>query len=356
MCYNHSMKAEYKSLYRKYRPLDFEEILGQDHITRVLQGAIKDKNISHAYIFAGSRGTGKTSMARIFARALGTENEDIYEIDGASNRRIEDVRELREAVNTSPFSSPYKVYIIDEVHMLTKEAFNALLKTLEEPPAHAIFILATTELNRVPETVISRCQTFVFKKPSRKMLRDMVIDISKKEKKILDTSSADLIALLGDGSFRDTQGILQKVMSAYSNKKISTEEVEKVTGAPDSHFVNGFLSAVNQGNVSEGFACIENVANQSTDMELFLKLILHKARAVILLRFSKNAEKEMAEEFSGEDLLFLKKLAKDKGSNINSSFVRKLLQTHIETKTASIPSLPLELALVEVLGDNAISK
>lgn len=347
------MKAEYKSLYRKYRPADFKEILGQDHITRVLQGAIKDKNISHAYIFAGSRGTGKTSMARIFARALGTEDEDIYEIDGASNRRIEDVRELREAVNTSPFSSPYKVYIIDEVHMLTKEAFNALLKTLEEPPAHVIFILATTELHRLPETVVSRCQTFVFKKPSRKMLREMVVEISKKEGRVLETSSADLIALLGDGSFRDTQGILQKVISACSDKKIPAEEVEKITGAPDSQFVNKFLLAVNEGDISEGLACMNKVANRNTEVELFLKLVLHKARAIILIRFSKEMEKEMMGEFSEEDLLFIKMLAKDKDSNINSSFIRILLQTHIETKMASIPSLPLELALMEILGDNA---
>jgi len=168
-------------LYRKYRPQSLKEVIGQDHIVKTLEGAIKLGNISHAYLFAGSRGTGKTSVARILARAVGTSSNDISEIDAASNRGIDNVRELREAVNTLPFESPYKVYIIDEVHMLTKEAFNALLKTLEEPPKHVIFILATTELEKLPETVVSRCQLFTFKKPSQMILREMIVKVAKKE-------------------------------------------------------------------------------------------------------------------------------------------------------------------------------
>ena len=181
------------ALYRKYRPSSFDDVLGQEHIVKVLKGALKLGNIAHAYLFFGTRGTGKTSVARIMAQELKTSDADIYEIDAASNRGIDDIRELRDSVRTLPFNSDYKVYIIDEVHMLTKEAFNALLKTLEEPPKHVIFILATTELDKVPETIISRCQTFTFKKPTLSVLKDLVLSVSKKENFTLDNAGAELI-------------------------------------------------------------------------------------------------------------------------------------------------------------------
>ena len=158
-------------LYRKYRPQNFEEVLGQDHIVSVLKNAVKTGRVSHAYLFSGSRGTGKTSLARILAKEAGCSDVDLIEIDAASSRGIDEIRALREAVRFSPMQGQVKVYIIDEVHMLTKEAFNALLKTLEEPPAHAIFILATTELDKVPETIISRCQNFSFRKISEEVLK-----------------------------------------------------------------------------------------------------------------------------------------------------------------------------------------
>src|SRR6185437_9131162 len=150
------------SLYRKYRPGSFEEVRGQSQVVSVLEAAVANKKIAHAYLFAGGRGTGKTSMARILARALDTAEEDIYEMDAASNRGIDEIRELRDGVSTLPFNSRYKFYIIDEAHALTKDAWGAFLKTLEEPPAHAIFVLATTELERVPDTIVSRCQVFRF--------------------------------------------------------------------------------------------------------------------------------------------------------------------------------------------------
>src|SRR6266436_4362104 len=151
--------APHQTLYRAYRPQDFSEVRGQEHIVKALEAAIKSKKISHAYLFSGGRGTGKTSVARILARELGVTDKDLYEMDAASNRGIDDIRELREGVYAMPFESPYKFYIIDEAHMLTKEAWNALLKTLEEPPAHVIFILATTDIDKVPDTIVSRCQT-----------------------------------------------------------------------------------------------------------------------------------------------------------------------------------------------------
>jgi DNA polymerase-3 subunit gamma/tau len=243
-------------LYRTYRPAKWSEVVGQDHIVGALKDAIENKRISHAYLFSGSRGTGKTTVARILAKSLGTADEDVYEIDAASNRGIDDIRELREHVAVSPFSSVYKVYIIDEVHMLSKDAWNALLKTLEEPPKHVIFILATTELDKVPDTIISRCQTFSFRKPAREIIRKEVVSIAKKEGYELDSGASDLIALLGDGSFRDALGMLEKVISTSPDKKVSREEVENITGAPRAGSVNSFVSALIAKNADEALKCV----------------------------------------------------------------------------------------------------
>src|SRR3990167_9062894 len=222
--------SEETALYRKYRPKIFEEVFGQEHIVKVLESSIKLGNIAHAYIFSGSRGTGKTSVARIFAKEIGTSANDIIEIDAASNTSVDDIRALNDSISTLPFDSKYKVYILDEAHMLSKSAWNALLKTLEEPPKHVIFVLATTELEKVPETVISRCQGFSFKKPSEQVLKEVISGAVKKEGKKLSNDAVELIALLGDGSYRDAYGILQKVTTVSSGKEISAEDVEKVTG------------------------------------------------------------------------------------------------------------------------------
>jgi len=247
--------SEEKVLYRKYRPQSFKEVLGQEHIVEALEGAIKLGRVSHAYLFSGSRGTGKTSVARILAKALGTSESDLYEIDAASNRGIDDIRLLREGVSAVPFESQYKVYIVDEVHMLTKEAFNALLKTLEEPPPHVIFILATTELEKVPETIISRCQTFTFKRPSQKILKEAAERISKKEGFSIESPAAELVALLADGSYRDAHGILQKAMGASADKKILLSEVEKITGSPRGTLVNSLIEAIEK---RDGYRLVSN--------------------------------------------------------------------------------------------------
>ncbi len=338
------------ALYRKYRPGKFKDVIGQDHIVKVLEGAIALKNISHAYLFSGSRGTGKTSVARIFAAAIGTSTNDLYEIDAASNRGIDDIREIRDGVSTLPFESPYKVYIVDEVHMLTKEAFNALLKTLEEPPAHAVFILATTELEKLPETVISRCQTFVFKKPTQKMLKDAALAVAKKEGYTLDAGSAELIALLGDGSFRDTLGILQKVIGSTplttgssGSKKISREEVELVTGAPKTALVNSFVDALAKKDAAAGLKAVAAASEHNLDMTIFLRLVLEKIRTVMLLRASADMRKTLEEKYSAEDFAILEKLAAEKDSAINSKTILALLQAAEEMRISPIPELPLEL-------------
>ena len=227
---------QHLALYRKYRPQSFDEVVGQEQIVTLLQSSIKTKKISHAYLFCGGRGTGKTTVARIFARDIGCNGEDIIEIDAASNRGIDEIRELRDAVRTSPFSSPYKVYIIDEAHMLTKEAANALLKTLEEPPSHVIFILATTDPDKLPSTVVSRCQKIVFKSPDISTLAAELIVVAKKEGITLTQESATVLATHGKGSYRDSLGILEQVLQLpKTGNTIIHERITTFLGEPEDN-------------------------------------------------------------------------------------------------------------------------
>ncbi len=300
------------ALYRKYRPKSFSEVLGQDHIVKVLESSIKTDKISHAYLFVGTRGTGKTSVARIFATSIGASVNDLYEIDAASNRGIEDIKLLREGVRVLPFDSKYKVYIIDEVHMLSKDAWGALLKTLEEPPKHVIFILATTELHKVPETIISRCQVFTFKKASEAICKKMLTDVASSEGYDLDGGSAELLAILADGSFRDGLGELQKVLNfsgkdgkSKNNTKITREDVEKITGAPKTTLVDGFLSAIVEKNIEKGIKAVRTASQNNLDMRLYLKLVIAKMRMAIILHYAPKLKDEMMGDLSEADLGFL---------------------------------------------------
>jgi DNA polymerase-3 subunit gamma/tau len=337
------------ALYRKYRPRTFKEVLGQEHIISVLEGSLKEGNISHAYLFAGSRGTGKTTVARILARELGTSEKDLYEIDAASNRGIDDIRELREGVNVLPFDSKYKVYIIDECQMLTKEAFNALLKTLEEPPKHALFILATTEFEKLPETIVSRCMTFIFKKPTVSILKEMVKGVAKKENFTLEPQAADLTALLADGSFRDAHGILQKIFASSPDKKVSVEEVERITSAPKGALVNDLIRSIVQSDIKAALGAVSKAVEGDVDMKVFLKLLLHKVRSIMLLKYAPDMEEDIKGQFSEEDLLFLKEMSGEKENKITSQVLIELLEAYTATGRAYIPQLPLELALVKII-------
>ncbi len=344
-------KREQATLYRKYRPQDFTEIVGQEHVISVLTGALGKGAVSHAYLFAGSRGTGKTSIARIFAKEAGTSDKDLYEIDAASNRGIDDVRELREGVTVLPFESQYKIYIIDEVHMLTKEAFNAFLKTLEEPPKHAVFILATTEIDKLPETIVSRCEVHIFRKPTVSMLKDMVSSVAKKEGYTLEQSSADLIATLAEGSFRDALGILQKIIIASSGKKINVADVEEVTGSPRVELINTVIRSIDEKKLSSGLEAVSRASKQNTDMGIFLKLILRKLRTVLLLRYAAELGSVLQEEYSKEDFLYLKNIAGKKDSSINSKTLSRFLEAYEETRHSYVRELPLELALIDLIKE-----
>ena len=325
------------ALYTKYRPHKFSEVLGQEHVTDALRESIKNEKIAHAYVFSGSRGTGKTSVARIFAREIGTTDKDLYEIDAASHTGVENVRELKESINLLPFDSKYKVYIFDEVHMLSKSAFNALLKTLEEPPAYAIFILATTEPHKIPETVLSRCEIYNFKTPNRAILKKMIVDTAKKEGFALESAVAELVAVLGDGSFRDSHTILQKILRISADKKITLEEAEKITGSPKNVLINEILEAMLSGEMERGLSAIKTASDDNLDYKVLYKLLLEKYRNLLLMRVAPT-HKALYEESVSD------------GEKIDSLKLVKLLNIGVEMSRSYLPFLPIELVLIDLAG------
>lgn len=338
----------HQSLYRAYRPQSFKDIIGQDQVVKPLQEQIANEKVAHAYLFAGSRGLGKTSIARIFARELGTNERDIYEIDAASNNSVEDIRALTEQVYTLPFDSKFKVYILDEAHMLSKSAWNAFLKTLEEPPSYALFILATTELDKVPETVQSRCQVFQLKKPGRQVLATHILEIGKKEKCAIEPAAADLIAMLGDGSYRDALSVLEKALASANNGTLTREDAERATGAPKHALVHALASALANGNQGSALATIRTVASEGIDMQLYLTLVLEYLRQILLLRHAPEMQKELKEELGADVYEEANVLAKDTGSKLSHETLRAFLDAASRIRFAPLPQLSLELAVMEL--------
>lgn len=342
---------EHTVLYQKYRPGSFDDVVGQEHVVAALLGAIKKQQIPHALLFAGPRGTGKTSVARIFAREIGTKDIDVYEIDAASNRGIDDVRALREAALTLPYESAQKVYIIDEVHMLTKEAFNALLKTLEEPPKHVVFILATTEVEKLLDTIVSRCQVYRFKAPSRTILRDVVLKVAKQEGFTLSPDGADLIAVAADGSFRDALGITQKVVTASDDTKANADEVARIVGAPRTSLLMDVVRALHTRNAEDALRAVREAGEANIDMKLFSRLLLERMRGVILARNAPKDAEAFLENFNDDDKKELLALAKDAKTLLNSHTLLRFIDATDMVSRVHVAQLPLELAIVEVLAE-----
>ena len=268
-----------KALYRKYRPRQLSEVIGQPQVTDVLAKSIKQGKISHAYLFIGPRGTGKTSVARIFAHEInGFKYElednyvDIIEIDGASNRGIDDIRELREKALVAPTTGKYKVYIIDEVHMLTKEAFNALLKTLEEPPSHVIFIMATTDAHKVPVTITSRAQTYTFKLADEKTILDFLKSVAKNEKINIDNDALLVIAKRGGGSFRDSLSLLDQISTL--GDKITKDLVISAMGLPSDEKIAELLTIYSSADVVKITTLLKDLLASGTKPETLVEELI----------------------------------------------------------------------------------
>ncbi|MFC1615989.1 DNA polymerase III subunit gamma/tau [Patescibacteria group bacterium] len=333
------------SLYRKYRPHDFDNLIGQDHITSTLVNAFKSGHVSHAYLFSGPRGTGKTSSARLIAKALScTKLKDKYnpcnkcefcedinsgrlidliEIDAASNRGIDEIRDLKEKINFAPSRADYKVYIIDEVHMLTKEAFNALLKTLEEPPAHAYFVLATTEIHKIPDTIISRCQRFDFRRISDEDLINRLKYIAKLEKIKSEDGVFNLISKYSDGCMRDAIGLLEQLV-LDDNLKI--ERVREILGVCEDNLLSTLNDHLLKKQTKEALEIIEELHSQGTDLKQFLHEFMDFLRGKMLDSVMKN------------DLKMTNTLVK----------IIEIFREAQKHSFISVPQLSLEIAVVKV--------
>jgi len=336
--------------YRKYRPQKFEEVVGQNHIVQTLKNAVVQDKIAHAYLFSGPRGTGKTTLARILAKSIGCNPEDITEIDAASQRGIDEARELREGVRALPFSSPYKAYIIDEVHMLTREAFNALLKTLEEPPEHAVFVLATTEIAKVPDTIISRAQHFEFGKvPIPEMVKELK-KISKKENIEISDEAAGLMAFFADGSLRDAENTLFQLAS-FKGKSIEESDVRLLLGAPKEEQINSIVSSLFNKDAKNMLLNFNEAVSGGVNPSILGKLILRNLRASFFLHLD-SLNNEATNEFSKVELEFLKNLPK-KDSIFFDFALREILGALSYRADDHTAHIPLELALIKIATQTA---
>lgn len=342
------------SLYRKYRPQNFKNLVGQDHIRTTLLNAIKEGHTAHAYLFCGPRGTGKTSTARLLAKAINCtnpdeENEpcdkcemcnsiregnliDLIEIDAASNRGIDEIRDLKDKINFAPSRSKNKIYIIDEVHMLTKEAFNALLKTLEEPPTHVFFVLATTESHKVPETIISRCQRFDFKRITQKAITTRLMYIAQMENINAEESAVEAIAHSAEGGLRDAIGLLEQLTS---EGKLEFNRVQTVLGISGISALESFYKHLKNNDTNSALTEIQNLYSQGIDLVQFTKDFLEHLRVEML----KSTESGNLAE-----------------TNYALNTAELFQEAYNKLKTTTIPQLPLEMAVIRCTMKGKIVK
>jgi DNA polymerase-3 subunit gamma/tau len=358
----------YIPLYRKWRSQNFDEIVGQEFIVQTLKNAVKSSRISHAYLFSGPRGTGKTSTARIFAKALncikgptpdpcGTcdlcmkikngHAIDVIEIDAASNRGIDEIRNLREGVRYTPVEGRYKVYIIDEVHMLTSEAFNALLKTLEEPPLHAVFILATTEPQKVPVTISSRCQRHDFRRLSNQEIIAQLKKIADAEGIKIDDAAAALIARNSDGSMRDGISLLDQLIS-FSGKSIKSDDVIAVLGTANTDLVFEFGGALGRGDASMLFELVNQMASSGRSIpQVTRDILLHLRNLMFVMLGSDSVVEE-----SSEHIAKLKDQSKFFTLDRIKEMMRILSRAEVDMKWHPQARILLEVAVLECCGNS----
>lgn len=356
------------TLYRKYRPQKFSDVIGQAHIVQTLSNAIANNRIGHAYLFTGPRGTGKTTMARLFAKAVNCQNPkgsepcmecevcaniskgkslDVFEIDAASNTGVENIRELRETIKLPPLQFKFKIYIIDEVHMLSTGAFNALLKTLEEPPSHAIFILATTEIHKVPETIISRCQRFDFTRISLENIIKKLAKIAENEGVKIEKSALESIAISAEGGMRDAESLLGQVIS-LEDKNITAKEVEDLLGTTKHKSIEDFADMLICKKTSQALVLIDELSNNGFDLEVFHKSSLNYLRQLLLVSVDESLAKTFSFELTSEQTEKILSLAKKTNTANILKILARLSDIQGKIKTSFIPQLPLELAVVEI--------
>lgn len=358
------MSEKYQALYRKWRPMTFDDVVGQNHITETLKHELASEKIGHAYLFCGTRGTGKTTTAKIFSRAVNCENPkdgepcnvcdtckgiidgrimDVYEMDAASNNGVDAIRNLREEVIYTPAGCKYKVYIIDEVHMLTIQAFNALLKTLEEPPEHALFILATTEPQKIPQTILSRCQRYDFK-------RIGVDDIAGRLKKLAAAEginatedALELIAEIGDGSMRDALSVLDRC-SAFG-EELRRENVSEIVGIVDERVLFNITEDVISNNVSGAIAKLDGLLNMGKDVLTFFEDYIEHLRSVLLCNECEKPERVL--EKSPEAIEKYKSQAERLTATQLIYGITVLNEYHGRAKSMAIPRIAAEVALIK---------
>ena len=365
---------DFKVSARKWRPQKFSELIGQEHIVRTLTNAIELNRISHAFLFSGTRGVGKTTTARILARVLNCEKGptiqpcgicslceeitqghcvDVQEIDGASNNKVEEVRELIDNVQYATSSARYKVYIIDEVHMLSKSAFNALLKTLEEPPPRVTFIFATTELIKIPETILSRCQCFEFKPLSNIQITKQLEMICEQEGIQIDAKGLEEISKVGAGSMRDAQSLLDQVI-AYSGKNIDTSSVESVLGIVGGTTLKLFADHLIKRQPAELIGLVQVVANQGKDLVLFCRSIMEYLRNLLMVKVSRNPETLLNAHTC--NLEVLKKQAEGFHADELQQMFTILSRAEAEMKRTTLSQMVFEMAILRLTETRSFKK
>lgn len=357
----------YLAIARKYRPATFAEIVGQEHVTRTLQNALERERIHHAYLFCGARGVGKTTAARALAKALNCEQgptatpcgtctscvsiahgtaPDLIEIDGASNNGVDDIRELRDTVAYLPTLGKYKVYLVDEVHMLSRAAFNALLKTLEEPPAHVVFLFATTEPAKIPDTILSRVQRFDFKRIPVRAVVERLRTIATAEGTEISDASLRLIARAGEGSMRDAQSLLDKVISFGTSKNVADAEVSEILGLIDRRILHSTLAGMVRGEPAKVLEAIDTVYGYGFELSQFSEELLEVVRNATFLRLSPDARKYI--DIADDEVEALGKVVDGVEPEHLHRLFDALIEVHDRVSRASRPRLVLEMAAVRL--------